>query len=376
MASMSKVLGLIFANMHEQCLPELTKARAMGSVPFGSKYRLIDFPLSGMVNSGITQVGVITKQNYYSLMNHLGMGSEWDLARKTGGLHILTPYGREAAAKMYRGRLEALAGAAEFIQESNAEYVVMADANVIANMDMRPIVDFHEKNGADITVVYGKTNLTEDRSIMQTILYVDANNVIYDVLARPAMSGEMNVALNVYVMKRKFLEGIIRDSEARGLYSFETDILLHKLRDYKILGYKYDQYFTFIDSMKTYYKSTMDIISNRDISRELFNLKKPIYTKVEDVAPAKYGIDCNVKSSVIADGCIIDGIVENSVLFRGVKVKKGAVVKNSIVMADCVISEGASFTDVIVDKGVTISKDRAITGSPDFPVYISKGAVV
>ena len=375
MASMSKVLGLIFANMHEQCLPELTKKRAMASVPFGSKYRLIDFPLSGMVNSGITQVGIITRHNYNSLMNHLGMGSEWDLARKTGGLHILPPYGRESAV-MYRGRLEALSGAYQFIKESNAEYVVMADANVIANMDMRPIVDFHEKNGADITVVYGKTNLTEDRSIMQTILYVDANNVIYDVLARPAMSGEMNVALNVYVMKRKFLEGIIRDSEARGLYSFETDILLHKLRDYKILGYKYDKYFTFIDSMKTYYKSTMEIISNRGISKELFDLKKPIYTKVEDVAPAKYGIDCNVKSSVIADGCIIDGTVENSVLFRGVKVKKGAVVKNSIVMADCVIEEGASFADVIVDKEVTISKDRAITGSPDFPVYISKGATV
>ena len=375
MASMSKVLGLIFANMHEQCLPELTKGRAMASVPFGSKYRLIDFPLSGMVNSGITQVGIITRHNYYSLMNHLGMGSEWDLARKTGGLHILPPYGRESSAMMYRGRMEALAGAAEFIKESKAEYVLMADANVIANMDMRPIVDFHEKNGADITVVYGKTNLTEDRSIMQTILYVDANNTIFDVLARPAMSGEMNVALNVYVMKRKFLEGLIRDSMARAEYSFETDILVHKLRDYKILGYKYDKYFTFIDSMKTYYKSTMDIM-DRDISRELFNLKKPIYTKVEDIAPAKYGIDCDVKGSIIADGCIVEGTVENSVLFRGVKVKKGAVVKNSIVMADCVIEEGASFTDVIVDKNVTITKDRSITGSIDWPVYISKGAFI
>lgn len=375
MASMANVLGLIFANMHEQCLPELTKARAMASVPFGSKYRLIDFPLSGMVNSGVTQVGIITRQNYYSLMNHLGMGSEWDLARKTGGLHILPPYGRESAAKMYRGRLEALAGAAEFIHESNAEYVIMADSNVIANMDMRPIVDFHEKNEADITCVYGTGAYSEERASAQTILYVDANNVVYDVLARPSISGEMNVALNIYVMKRKFLEGIIRDSECRSQYSFETDILQHKLRDFKILGYKYDKYFEIIDSMKTYYKATMDMM-NRDISREVFSLKKPIYTKVRDVAPAKYGIDCNVKSSVIADGCIIDGVVENSVLFRGVKVKKGAVVRNSIVMADCVIDEKASFTDAIADKEVTISKDRSITGSPDFPVYISKGATV
>lgn len=375
MASMANVLGLIFANMHEQCLPELTKARALASVPFGSKYRLIDFPLSGMVNSGITQVGIITKQNYYSLMNHLGMGSEWDLARKTGGLHILPPYGRESAAKMYRGRLEALAGVAEFISESKAEYVVMADSNVIANMDLRPIVDFHEKNEADITCVYGTATLSEERTAMQTILYVDANNTVYDVLARPSISGEVNVALNVYVMKRKFLESIIRDSECRSLYSFETDILQHKLHDFKILGYKYDKYFEIIDSMKTYYKATMDMM-NRDISREVFSLDTPIYTRVRDVAPAKYGIDCNVKGSVIADGCIIDGIVENSVLFRGVKVKKGAVVKNAIVMQDCVIDEKASFTDAIADKDVTLSKGRSITGSPDFPVYISKGAVV
>lgn len=375
MASMSNVLGLIFANMHEQCLPELTKARAMASVPFGCKYRLIDFPLSSMVNSGITQVGIITKQNYYSLMTHLGMGSEWDLARKNGGLHILPPYGRESAAKMYRGRLEALAGVAEFIRESNAEYVVMSDSNIIANMDIRPIVDFHEKNEADITCVYGEVNFSEERAQMQTVLCVDASNVVYDVLARPSISGEMNVALNIYVMKRKFLEEIIRDSECRSLYSFETDILQHKLHDFKVLGYKYDKYFEIIDSMKTYYKATMDIM-NRDISREVFSIKKPIYTKVRDVAPAKYGIDCKVTGSVIADGCIIDGVVENSVLFRGVKVKKGAVVKNAIVMQDCVIDENASFTDAIADKDATLSKGRSITGSPDFPVYISKGAVV
>lgn len=374
MASMSKVLGLIFANMHEQTLPELTKVRAMASVPFGSKYRLVDFPLSGMVNSGITQVGVITKQNYYSLMDHLGMGSEWDLARKNGGLHILPPFGQENTG-IYRGRLEALAGAAEFISESDAEYVLMADANVIANMDMKPIVDFHEKNGADITCVYGSVVYPVERALCQTILYVNEANEVYDVLARPAMSGQMNVALNVYVMKRRFLEDLIRESQCRSLYSFETDILQHKLHDFKVLGYKYDRYFEIIDSMRTYYKATMDM-KLRDISREVFSLETPIYTKVKDVAPAKYGIDCTVKSSLVADGCIIEGTVENSVLFRGVKIGKGAVVKDSIIMQDCVIEEKAAFINAIADKDVTISKNRTITGSVDFPVYISKGGVV
>lgn len=374
MASMANVLGIIFANVHEETLPELTKTRAMASVPFGSKYRMIDFPLSWMVNSGMTQVGVITKSNYYSMMDHLGMGSEWDLARKTGGLHILTPYGREGRG-IYRGRLEALAGAAEFIHESNAEYVVMSDGNVIANIDLKPIVDFHEKNEADITCVYGTCKYSEERASMQTVFGVDANNVIYDVMAKPAISGEMNVALNIYVMKRRFAEELIRESECRSLYSFETDILQHKLHDYKILGYKYDKYFEIIDSMKTYYNATMQLM-NRSISREVFNLNTPIYTRVRDIAPAKYGIDCSVKSSVIADGCIIEGTVENSVLFRGVKVAKGAVVRNSIVMQNTVVEENASFVNAVADKDVIVSKGRSITGSVDYPVYISRGANV
>ncbi len=374
MASMANVLGLIFANMHEQLLPELTKARAMASVPFGCKYRLVDFPLSSMVNSGITQVGIITKQNYYSLMTHLGMGSEWDLARKTGGLHILPPYGREGTG-IYRGRLEALAGAYQFINESSADYVVLADSNVVANMDLKPIVDFHEKNDADITCVYGNVVYPVERAQAQTVIEVDENNAVFDVLARPTMSGEMNVMMNIYVMKRTFLEELIRESECRSLYSFETDILQHKLKDYKVMGYKYEGYFEIIDSMKTYYKATMDMM-NRAVSKEVFNLAVPIYTKVHDVAPAKYGIDCSVKSSIIADGCIIDGVVENSVLFRGVKVGKGAVVKNSIVMAGTVIEEKASFIDAIADKDVTVTKNRVITGSVDFPVYINKGGVV
>ena len=374
MASMANVLGLIFANMHEANLPELTKGRAMASVPFGARYRMIDFPLSNMVNSGITQVGIITKQNYYSLMDHLGMGSEWDLARKTGGLHILPPY-RSEGSGIYRGRLEALAGAAEFIRESNAEYVVLADSNVIANMDIKPMVDFHEKNGADITCVYGRGVYTTERTMTMTVLSVDEDNKVYDVLARPAISGEMNVALDVYVMRRKFLEDLIRESECRGLYSFETDILLHKLHDYKIMGYKYDKYYEIIDSMKTYYKANADMM-NRDICHEVFDLERPIYTKIRDVAPAKYGIDADVKGSLIADGCIIEGKVENSVLFRGVVVQKGAVVKDSIVMQGTVIEEKANCINVIADKDVKLTKNRTITGSAEYPVFISKGANV
>ncbi len=371
---MGNVLGLIFANMHEENLPELTKARAMASVPFGARYRLVDFPLSSMVNSGITQVGIITQAKYYSLMDHLGMGSEWDLARKTGGLHILPPYGRSDNG-VYRGRLEALAGAAEFIHESGAEYVIMSDSNVVANIDFKPIIEFHEKKGADITCVYGSGVYEADRTSKFTVLCVDENDVVNDVLSRPSISGEVKPALNIYVTRRDFLENIIRESECRSLYSFETDILQHKLHDFKVYGYKYEGYYEIIDGMKTYYKANQEMMG-RDVRRNLFSLDKPIYTKVRDVAPAKYGIDANVKGSLIADGCIIDGTVENSVLFRGVTVGKGAVIKNSIVMQGTVIEEKAAFINGISDKDVTLTKNRTITGSADYPVFITKGASV
>lgn len=374
MASMGNVLGLIFANMHEENLPELTKSRAMASVPFGARYRLVDFPLSSMVNSGITQVGIITQAKYYSLMDHLGMGSEWDLARKTGGLHILPPYGRSDNG-VYRGRLEALAGAAEFIHESGAEYVIMSDSNVVANIDFKPIIEFHEKKGADITCVYGSGVYEADRTSKFTVLCVDENDVVNDVLSRPSISGEVKPALNIYVTRRDFLENIIRESECRSLYSFETDILQHKLHDFKVYGYKYEGYYEIIDGMKTYYKANQEMMG-RDVRRNLFSLDKPIYTKVRDVAPAKYGIDANVKGSLIADGCIIDGTVENSVLFRGVTVGKGAVIKNSIVMQGTVIEEKAAFINGISDKDVNLTKNRTITGSADYPVFITKGASV
>ena len=351
---MGNVLGLIFANMHEENLPELTKARAMASVPFGARYRLVDFPLSSMVNSGISQVGIITQAKYYSLMDHLGMGSEWDLARKTGGLHILPPYGRSDNG-VYRGRLEALAGAAEFIHESGAEYVIMSDSNVVANIDFKPIIEFHEKKGADITCVYGKGVYDADRTSRFTVLGVDDNDVVYDVLSRPSISGEVKPTLNIYVTRRDFLENIIRESECRSLYSFETDILQHKLHDFKIFGYKYDGYFACISSFADYYAHSMELLSDASARDALFNVKdRPIYTKVRNSVPAFYAASSSVRNSMVADGCEIEGSVENSILFRGVKIGKNATVKNSIIMQDTVIGTGVQLDCVITDKNVVI----------------------
>ncbi len=376
MANMSNVLGLIFANMHELTVTDLTKKRAMGSIPFAARYRLIDFPLSNMVNSGVNNVGIVTKSNYQSLLDHIGSGDEWDLSRKTGGLHFLPPYSNNLGnGGLYRGRLEALAGVVNFIKNSDAEYVVMTDCDCIANVDYKKVVDCHEEQGADITVVYGKTLLTPEQAKTRTILKINDAGEVYDVLIRPEMAGEFDTSMNIFVMSKEFLLKIINESASRNLYSFEVDILQHRIKEFKVVGYRFDGYYSQIDGIQAYYQANMDIMK-KEVRKELFNLTDPIYTKVRDEAPAKYGLEASAKNSLIADGCIIEGTVENSVLFRGVKVGKGAVVKNCILMQNAEVGDKCELNYVIADKNVKVGNYRSLCGTVDYPVFINKDSTV
>lgn len=374
MANMSNVLGLIFANMHELTVTDLTKNRAMASVPFGARYRLIDFPLSNMVNSGISNVGIVTKSNYQSLLDHVGSGDEWDLSRKTGGLHFLPPYSNYGNG-LYRGRLEALTGVKTFIEKADAEYVIMSDCDCVVNMDLKKVVDYHEEKGADITVVYGKKTFTPEQTKTRTILKLNDQGEVYDVLIRPEMLGCFDASMNIFVLSKEFLLKIISEAASRNLYSFEVDILQHRIKEFKVYGYLFDGYYAQIDGIQAYYHANMDIM-NRDNRKALFNLNDPIYTKVRDEAPAKYGIEASAKSSLIADGCIIEGTVENSVLFRGVKIGKGAVVKNCILMQDTVVGDKCELNYVIADKNVKVGNYKSFGGTIDYPVFINKDSAV
>lgn len=374
MANMSKVLGLVFANMHDSTVTDLTKVRTMGSVPFGARYRLVDFPLSNMVNSGISDIGVITKANYRSLLDHLGSGDEWDLSRKTGGLHLLPPYSNVNGG-LYRGRLDALAGIKDYITHSDADYVVMSDCDVIANIDYKKVVEFHEKKGADITIVYSKGTYSSESMKTKTVLSVGDSSEVYDVLVRPDIEGEYNTSLNMFVLGKEFLLKLIVESASRNLYSFEVDILQHKLKDFKVYGYRFDNYCAQVDSIQSYFKINMELM-DIDKRNQLFTADDPIYTKIRDDAPAKYGLEAKATNSLIADGCIIEGQVENSVLFRGVKVGKGAVVKNCILMQDTVIGGKCEVNYVIADKNVVVCDYRSISGTVDYPVFINKSSVV
>ena len=372
--NMGNVLGLVFANMHDTTLGDMTKNRTMGSVMFGGRYRLIDFPLSNMVNSGISEVGVITKSNYQSLLDHLGSAREWDLARKKGGLYILPPFGN-VESTLYRGRIEALYGAMSFIKHSRAKYVVLSDCDVVTNIDYKPIVAAHIESGADITAVAHTGVYSSDDIKTSTVFNVDADENVTSVLINPDISGTCTTSLNVFVMSMDFLIETVNDAMARGNVSFERNILQEKCRELKIKIYEYDNYFSKLNSPESYFKSNMALLEPEN-ARKLFVPKRSIYTKVSDNAPVKYDLDSKVSNSLIADGCIIEGEVENSVLFRGVKVGKGAKVKNCILMQGTVVGDNAELNYLITDKNVSICENHILTSSLQYPMYVGKGASV
>ncbi len=372
--NMGNVLGLVFANMHDTTLGDMTKNRTMGSVMFGGRYRLIDFPLSNMVNSGISEVGVITKSNYQSLLDHLGSAREWDLARKKGGLYILPPFGN-VESTLYRGRIEALYGAMSFIKHSRAKYVILSDCDVVTNTDYKPIVAAHIESGADITAVAHTGVYSSDDIKTSTVFNVDADKNVTSVLINPDISGTCTTSLNVFVMSMDFLIETVNDAMARGNVSFERNILQEKCRELKIKIYEYDNYFSKLNSPESYFKSNMALLEPEN-ARKLFVPKRSIYTKVSDNAPVKYDLDSKVSNSLIADGCIIEGEVENSVLFRGVKVGKGAKVKNCILMQGTVVGDNAELSYLITDKNVSICENHILTSSPQYPMYVGKGASV
>lgn len=372
--NMGNVLGLVFANLHDTTLGDMTKNRTMGSVMFGGRYRLIDFPLSNMVNSGISEVGVITKSNYQSLLDHLGSAREWDLARKKGGLYILPPFGN-VESTLYRGRIEALYGAMSFIKHSRAKYVILSDCDVVTNIDYKPIVAAHIESGADITAVAHTGVYSSDDIKTSTVFNVDADKNVTSVLINPDISGTCTTSLNVFVMSMDFLIETVNDAMARGDVSFERNILQEKCRELKIKIYEYDNYFSKLNSPESYFKSNMALLEPEN-ARKLFVPKRSIYTKVSDNAPVKYDLDSKVSNSLIADGCIIEGEVENSVLFRGVKVDKGAKVKNCILMQGTVVGDNAELNYLITDKNVSICENHILTSSPQYPMYVGKGASV
>ena len=369
-----KMMGIIFSNIYDEHLGEITKERTSASLPFGGRYRLIDFVLSNMVNSGITNVGVITKSNYQSLMDHLGNGKEWDLDRKIDGLFILPPFGT-GQKTIYRDKLEALLGTMKYINRSDEEYVLLSDSNIICNIDYKDVLDYHTEKEADITIITSKEEIKDRTDFKPLCVKTDSDGRIVDVLVNFDIPGFVTSGIGMYILKRELLISLLREAASYNLQDFDRDIIQSKYKHMKIMSYNFGGTIFRIDKITKYFEANMALL-DRDVRRELFSKYGNIYTKVRDEAPTSYKRGSLVLNSFIADGCDISGSVENCVLFRGVTVGKGAKIKNSILMQDTHIGEGVELDYVICDKEVTVQDGRTMMGAQRHQLIVTKGKTV
>ena len=372
--------GLIFSNIHDRNIPDMTTERTIASLPFGGRYRLVDFTLSAMVNAGINTVGIVTHNNYRSLMDHIGSGKDWDLARRSGGVIILPPFAtafdNPKANKLYTTRLEALAGALDYINCCDEDVLVLSDCDVVANVDLADVIASHEASGADMTVVTRRMAIDGASSAGGTVATIDCDGNITEFIERTVrMEGEYDVNTNVIVITRSFLISVLQTAISHGFTDLYQQAIPFVKNTAKIKAYRFDGYYAEIDSLTRYLSASMELL-DKDVRDEVFNPARPVYTKVRNSAPTIYTKDAKVKNSLIADGCVIEGEVENSIIFRGVRIRKGTVVRNSIMLQDSCTGENVELNCVITDKNVTIRDDRKLCGAESLPYYISKGKMI
>ena len=368
----SLVAGIIFANAEDNMLKKLTSNRSMASVPFGARHRIIDFALSNLVNAGVTSVGIITKENYRSLMDHVGNGVAWDLDRKNGGLYLLPPYSSRDVRK-YTDTIDALYGAMDYIKRCGSEYIALCDSYALANIDISAAVKSHIAKGADITVVYHKGQLPEAAGKKLVLTLSDDGRITK--MAKSQAEGDAAYSMGVSIIKRDLFMKIVKDAYDEEIKNYEKDVLPKVLTSLKVYGFEHKGFVAVLDNTHTYYQASMALL-DKEVRKELFNKKRPILTKTRDDMPTRYGIGSVIQNSFIADGCVIEGTVKNSILFRGVKVGKNAVVENCIVMQGGVIGENCKVKNVTMDKGANITDGVKISGTDSKYVFVPKDRTI
>ena len=372
----NNAFGLIVTADRSTHLKDLTLSRSAGAVPFGGRYRFIDFTLSNMVNAGITSVGLITEKNYHSLMDHLGSGKEWDLHRKREGLFILPPFMTKENSGVFRGAVDAIRSVIGYVRRTSDDYVILSWARNVMNVDLVPMMEQHLATGADVTILYAEDGSLQPEEQSQDLrLIMDEKGRVTDMELDAYRPRSVNRSCDVMIMKKELLEYLVEEAFARGEYDFHRDILLKKYRTLNIMGYKFEGFLARLESIESYFTGNMDLL-NADVQKDLFNPRHPIYTKVKDEVAARYSVSAQVKNALVADGCVIEGQVENCILFRGVHVKPGARVFNSIIMQGAELGENTFLDHVILDKGVKILPGRTLQGYDSFPIVIRKNQTV
>ena len=371
---MAKMSGIIFSNIYDGALGDLTANRTVASLPFGGRYRQIDFVLSCMVNSNITSVGVITKYNYESLMDHLGSSDEWDLNRRNGGLCIIPPFafGR---SDVYRGKLDALYTSLRFLKSQDSEYVVLSDAITICNIDFRDVLEEHIKSCKDVTAIAKKPrSINSDYpAVFKTTETGDVKTISVGCTA----DDNSLVGMGMFIVGRELLIKVVEECVTAGFYHFEKDFLQKYFNEGNISVnvYKYDGIVLRNNSIPTYLKNNL-LLLDESVRNELFKPVAPIYTKVRNEIPTYYEDNSVVDECIVADGCIIEGELEHSVLFRNVKIGEETKVIGSIVMQGTKIGKGAYIENAIIDKDAVITDGTRLIGAPHNPIIIKKGETI
>ncbi len=369
-------LGIIFAHEKVDAMRELTENRTVASVPFGGRYRMIDFVLSSMVNSGIKNVGVLTKSDYYSLMTHLGTGKEWDLNRKRGGLAILPPSinGSDIFSEK-NGKISVLMGIIDYIRNSDCKYVLLADANVIANIDYTELLEAHIEKHAYMTALYKANVYDSSKFKNNAFIDIDKDGRITDIAINQDIQLHSKMLLGTYIIERSLLEFLVCQCIAHNKFDFERDIIQGMFESLDIYAYEYTGYAEKIDNVETYFNVNLGLLDTKT-RKNLFEEGGEILTHVRDEVPTMFGTESCVKNSIIADGCVIEGTVENCVLSRNVRIAKGAIIKNCVLMQGTEVGENANLEYCITDNLVTITEGVSLRGAEAYPTVLPKGCKI
>ncbi len=372
----SSIMGIIYTGERDQQLRELTNVRAVAAVPLCARYRLIDFPLSSLVDSGVRNVGVIMQRNYNSLMDHLGSGKEWDLHGKRTGLVILPPFTTADNVGVYAGFLDALRSNLNYIRRSKEKYVVVTDTHMLYTARYDDMVAAHEAANADITLLY-----TRDPGLKRPsggrYMQVEADQTVTALEVDPATPRLDCTYMECFCMEREKLIEMVDTAVSRGQYHLTRDVLMNAISNHtmKVVGFECTGRVWHLDSVQAYFDCNMDLLSP-DVRAHLFPADRPILTKLRDEMPTRYFEGATVKNSLVADGCMIEGVVENCVLFRGVRIGKGAVVRNSIIMQDGIVSGGAELDNCILDKQTFVRPNSRLIAPRSYPILIAKQMTV
>ena len=372
-----EAFGILYTGEEITSLRELVDQRIVGALPIGGKYRVIDFPLSNMVNSDIRSVGVIVSRNYNSLIDHLGSGKSWDLSGKGEGLFILTPFSLRDNPGVYRGKIEALRSSLNFIRRVKQEYCILAGSTSIYNFNYSDMMRFHLESGADITALYHnmEENHKIDEQYRDVFFGLSDEGRIRSIEINPGLTLLKARSLKSYIIRKDVLIYLVEECCAKGEYKFSENLLRGNLNRLRIMAFEHKGYVGMLRSVRSYFDVNMDML-DPGVRSKLFPAGNRIYTKSKDSVPAKYTKTASVKRSLVANECVVEGSVENSMLFRDVQIGKGARIKNSIILPGARISEDTDLEYVILDKNVGVRRKSRLIGNENYQIVIGKGGMV